>query len=85
MKKSFVFVLCSLSMAMLVFFSGCKSETAPVPESFMSNKECPAWEAVENHDLTSSMTAVVKVDLKAQYPNEASDFVLKDSDQVAAL
>ena len=36
-------------------------------------------------DLTSSMTAVVKVDLKAQYPNIAKDFVLDDTDLLAAF
>ena len=31
------------------------------------------------------MTAVIKVDLAAQYPNSAADFVLDDSDLVAAF
>jgi hypothetical protein len=31
------------------------------------------------------MTAVVKVDLKAQYPDKAADFVLDDNDILAAF
>ena len=35
--------------------------------------------------MTSSMTAVIKVDLAAQYPDKASDFVLDDNDLLAAF
>ncbi|MBR3647939.1 MAG: hypothetical protein IKN59_06085, partial [Paludibacteraceae bacterium] len=38
-----------------------------------------------DYDYTSSMTAVVKVDLKAQYPVTGKDFVLNDSDLLAAF
>ena len=35
--------------------------------------------------MTSSMTAVVKVDLATQYPDIAKDFVLNDNDLLAAF
>ena len=35
--------------------------------------------------MTSSMTAVVKIDLKAQYPDKASDWSLTDQDLLAAF
>jgi len=85
MKKSFIFALCSLSMVMLVLFSGCKKDKEQAPETFVSDMARPVWTAPEKSDMTSSMTAVVKVDLKAQYPNIAADFALNDNDLIAAF
>ena len=78
-KYLYVFVLGALSLCTLV---GCKSNE---PETFMSNKERPTWTASGSHDMTSSMTAVVKVDLAAQYPDIAKDFVLNNNDLLAAF
>ena len=84
MKKYFIFALCSLSMVLLVLFSGCKNKEQD-PETFVSDKTRPVWTAPEKSDITSSMTAVVKVDLKAQYPSIAADFALNDNDLIAAF
>ena len=84
MKKSFIFALCSLSMVLLVLFSGCKNKEQD-PETFVSDKTRPVWTAPEKSDITSSMTAVVKVDLKAQYPNIAADFALNENDLLGAF
>ena len=84
MKKSFIFALCSLSMVLLVLFSGCKNKEQD-PETFVSDKTRPVWTAPEKSDMTSSMTAVVKVDLKAQYPSIAADFVLNENDLLGAF
>ena len=75
-------VLCILSV-LTVFFSGCKDQNKP--ESFVSDQARPTWTAIEVPDMSSSMTAVIKVDLKAQYPNQAADFVLDDNDLLAAF
>ena len=84
-KYLYIFVLCALSVSTLV---GCKKdpekEPQKEPETFVSNVERPTWRAVEVPDMTSSMTAVIKVDLKAQYPDHAADFVLDDNDLLAA-
>lgn len=85
MKKSFIFALCSLSMVMLVLFSGCKKDKEQAPETFVSDKARPVWTAPEKSDMTSSMVAVVKVDLKAQYPNIAADFALNENDLLGAF
>ena len=85
MEKSFIFALYSLSMLMLMLFSGCKKDAEQAPETFVSNKARPVWTAPEKSDMTSSMTAVVKVDLRAQYPNIAADFVLNENDLLAAF
>ena len=75
-------VLCILSV-LTVFFSGCKDQNKP--ESFVSDQARPSWTAIEVPDMSSSMTAVIKVDLKAQYPTQAADFVLDDNDLLAAF
>ena len=77
--KSCSILLCAL----LLFAAGCKDQNKP--ESFLSDKSRPTWTAPADYDYTSSMTAVVKVDLKAQYPEKAADFVLDDNDLLAAF
>ena len=72
-------------MALLVLFSGCKKDKEQAPETFVSDKTRPVWTAPEKSDMTSSMTAVVKVDLKAQYPSIAADFVLNENDLLGAF
>ena len=79
-KQLYIFVLCTFA---LCAFFGCKEKNKP--ESFLSDKARPTWTAPSDYDYTSSMTAVVRVDLKAQYPEKAADFVLDDSDLVAAF
>ena len=75
-------VLCILSV-LTVFFSGCKDQNKP--ESCVSDQARPSWTAIEVPAMSSSMTAVIKVDLKAQYPTQAADFVLDDNDLLAAF
>ena len=65
-------------------FAGCKKDTN-APETFNGNVARPTWTAPEVSDMSSSMTAVVKVDLKAQYPETAADFVLDNNDLLAAF
>lgn len=83
-NKLLLAALCSLSMVLLVLFSGCKNKEQD-PETFVSDKTRPVWTAPEKSDITSSMTAVVKVDLKAQYPSIAADFVLDENDLLGAF
>ena len=80
-KYLYVFVLCTLSLCTLV---GCKKDKNE-PETFISDKARPTWTAPSDYDKTSSMTAVIKVDLKAQYPEIAADWQLKDEDRLAAF
>ena len=77
--KSCSIILCTL----LLFAAGCNEKNKP--ESFTGNVERPTWTAPADYDYSSSMTAVVKVDLKAQYPETGKDFVLNNSDLVAAF
>ena len=77
--KSCSILLCAL----LLLAAGCKDQNQP--ESFQGKVARPTWTAPEVSDMTSSMTAVIKVDLKAQYPNRAADFVLDDNDLLAAF
>ena len=79
-KQLYIFVLCTFALSA---FFGCKEKNKP--ESFLSDKARPTWTAPEKSDITSSMTAVVKVDLKAQYPSIAADFVLNENDLLGAF
>lgn len=66
--------------------SGCKPEPQPQPTlSLNGNVARPLWEAPVIYDYTSSMSVLLKVDLLAQYPEEAKDFELKNEDMVAAF
>ena len=76
-----------------ICFAGCKKDkndpeqqTQPQQtETLAGNVARPTWTAPEVSDMSSSMTAVVKVDLKAQYPETAADFVLDNNDLLAAF
>lgn len=85
MKKSFLFALCSLSVVLLLLLTGCKKDAKQDPETFASDKARPEWKASGEQDMTSSMTAIIQVDLKAQYPSLASDYVLDANDLLAAF
>jgi hypothetical protein len=81
MKK--LYFICMLAVV-AICFAGCKKDTN-APESFNGNVERPTWTAPEASDMSSSMTAVVKVDLKAQYPETAADWQRLDNDLLAAF
>ena len=78
-----VIALCSL---FLVGLMACKGK-GDGPESLISDKEKPAWAAPAEFDMSSSMTATVKVDLSLTYPKHvknASEAVAED-DLLAAF
>ena len=81
--KSCSIILCSL----LLLAAGCKPKEEPVDpqKALYGNVARPEWVAPEDYDYTSSMTAVIRVDLKEQYPDAAKDFELKDDDLLAAF
>lgn len=76
-----IIVLCTLSLCTL---TGCKRDKNE-PDTFVSNVARPSWTVPADYDYSSSMTAVVKVDLKAQYPEMAADWQLTDNDLIAAF
>ena len=90
MKK--LYSICMLAVVALCF-AGCKKDkndpeqqTQPQQtETLAGNVARPTWTAPEVSDMSSSMTAVVKVDLKAQYLETAADFVLDNNDLLAAF
>ena len=73
--------------ALLLLAAGCKPKEEPIDpqKALYGNVARPEWVAPEDYDYTSSMTAVIRVDLKAQYPDAAADFVLDDQDLLAAF
>ena len=82
MKKKLMVIA---SCALLLFAAGCKKDGQNAPDSFIGDVASPTWTVPEAYDYTSSMTAVVKVDLKAQYPGKAADWQLNDNDILAAF
>ena len=78
-------IMIIISCTLLLFAAGCKKNKDKEPETFFSDIARPTWTTPDNYDITSSMTAVVKVDLKAQYPETAADFVPDANDLLAAF
>ena len=99
-KNGFAYVLSMLCAAVLIFFTACKSnqnepdnnktetptEKPQQTESLKGNVSRPAnWNVGDEYDYTSSMTSIVRVDLKKQYPESALDFVLTADDLLGAF
>ena len=79
--KSCSILLCAL----LLLAAGCKKDdpVPPLPEDLHGNVARPAWTAVEVPDMTSSMTAVIKVEnLDGQMIN---DQMVNEDDLLAAF
>lgn len=72
--------------ALLLLAAGCKPKEEPVnpdKQSFSANVERPTWSAPEVTDMTSSMTAVIKVEkLNDQMVN---DSIVNEADLLAAF
>ena len=81
-RNSIISIIGLCCVVVLLLLSGCKKEE---PETFFSDQQHPAWSIPSDYDVTSSMTAVIKVDLKAQYPDMAADFVIDSNDLLAAF
>ena len=90
MKK----LLCIASCGLLLLLAGCKKEEPkpqpqpdpqPQEQSLAGNVERPTWTTTDDYDYTSSMTAVIRVDLKEQYPEAAKDFAVNENDLLAAF
>lgn len=82
--KRFVYILV-LGTLILGTFSACQRDNSDEPETLVGNVSKPSWAAPDAYDFSSSMTAVVKVDLSAKYPRKAVDWQLKDDDLLAAF
>lgn len=76
---------CSILLcALLLMAAGCKKDDpVPLPEDLHGNVERPTWSAPEVTDMTSSMTAVIKVEkLNDQMLN---DSIVNEADLLAAF
>ncbi len=84
--KNYLFLI-ALVMSVLTFTSCDKNKGKGLdPETLAGNVEKPTWVAdTVSYDYSSSMTAVIKVDLLASYPVMAKDFQLNDNDLLSAF
>ena len=82
-KKYLYAVLCVLTV-LAVLFSSCEKKSSS-STSLNGNVARPTWTAPAQTDMTSSMTAVIKVDLAAQYPDQTADWQRSDDDLLAAF
>lgn len=78
MKKLMIIASCTL----LLLAAGCKPHE---PESLAGKVPQPAWQKPSEYDYSSSMTAVISVNLLASYPNMATDYELRKEDMIAAF
>ena len=87
MKKSII-ILIAL-MGLLV--TGCQKEnvSAPItpdkPDIPAGNLSAPNWNVRPNYDYSSSMTAVVEVDLSLTYPQIGNNWHVDTADMVGAF
>ncbi len=73
--------------ALLLMMAGC-GEQNKEPQSIIGSTDKPVWSAPTDYDMTSSMTAVVKVDLSKTFTADqlaAANYQLTDDDLVAAF
>lgn len=66
MKKLMVIASC----AVLLMAAGCKDKNTPEAESLVGSVATPSWQAPESYDMTSSMTAIVKIDFTQSFSAE---------------
>ncbi len=71
----------------LLCLVGCKDKKDE-PNSLIGNIEKPDWEAITDYDLTSSMTAVIQVDLSLSFAEEqlqAANYQPSEDDMLAVF
>ena len=81
------------SCILLLSAVGCKKDKdrepagAQTPVSLVGNEQSPAWAMPDDYDMTSSMTAVVKIDLTRNYAEEvkSAGYQMTADDKLAAF
>jgi len=76
--------------SLLLLAASCEKKpepTPPLPPTVKLDSILPApnWVNPEEYDYSSSMTAVVKVDLQVPYPSEAGEWAVKENDMLGAF
>lgn len=87
MKKSIIILIALMGLIV----TGCQKEnvTAPItpdkPDIPTGNLSAPYWLVSPNYDYSSSMTAVVEVDLSLTYPQIGDNWHVDTADMVGAF
>lgn len=84
-------LIIALLCTLLCTLSACKKDTSS-KESLATANNAPNWVAPKDYDLSSSMTAIVKVDLSLEDPDNQdnlrpsiTDYEVNESDLLAAF
>ena len=84
-KKFIGFCFC---LVVLYVLSGCNSQNnqnnPSEPKTLKGTVSRPTWTAPADYDYSSSMTAIIRVDLRSQF-TAATDFAVSDQDVLAAF
>ena len=84
-KKVIGFCFC---LVVLYALSGCNSQNnqnnPSEPKTLKGTVSRPTWTAPADYDYSSSMTAIIRVDLRSQF-TAATDFAVSDQDVLAAF
>ena len=80
MKKFLLMASCAL----LLLATSCEKEQSNI---LIGDQPEPSWSVPSDYDMTSSMTAIVKVDLAQTYPTQVNDSigVIDQADILAAF
>ena len=87
-KNCRLFSLLLVVIAMSFLVTSCKKDKDNEPDSIIGNVSKPAWALPADWDLSSSMTAIVKVDLTSLYTEDqlkAVNYQLTTNDMLAAF
>ena len=63
--------------------TGCSKDSSD--DYYMGNVERPSWTTNSNYDYSSSMTAIVRVELIQTFPDNGDIFVYGEGDLLAAF
>ena len=87
LKKCRLFSLILIAAAISMIVTSCK-KSKDEPSSITGNVAKPVWNIPENYDLSSSMTAIVKVDMTRAYTEEQlknANYRITNDDLLAAF
>ena len=85
-KRSYRLFIAGLTVLCTVLLTGCKGKNAA--DAIIGSADKPVWTAPVDYDMTSSVTAIVRIDLSSLYTAEqlaAANYAQAEDDELAAF